>query len=168
MRELLGNELVCDGLEGDLLTAIQRHYVVHRNVSKHFHPPWTKTEQKSQARINGERNGLLFWAMPDTGGRRKRGSAWTLSNAHEVGQLVVVQCGLCNVKRWSQPSDLWEIFGDVEAEQVGSKMSCERCGKNEFMHVETQNPSARERQIIRVRRLAEIRIVRRVIWRDEN
>jgi hypothetical protein len=38
---------------------------------------------------------------------------------------------------------------------VGSRMSCERCGKHEFMHVETQNPTARERQGIRVRRLAE-------------
>ncbi|TIM11939.1 MAG: hypothetical protein E5Y62_01830 [Mesorhizobium sp.] len=32
---------------------------------------------------------------------------------------------------------------------------CERCGKHEFMHVETQIPTARERQGIRVRRLAE-------------
>ncbi|RJT23002.1 hypothetical protein D3227_39150 [Mesorhizobium waimense] len=92
--------------------------------------------------------------MPDTGGRRKRGGAWTLSNAHEVGQLVLVRCGLCNVKRWYQPSDLREIFGDVEAELVDSKMSCERCGKNDFMHAETHNPSARERQGIRVRWLA--------------
>ncbi|RWB18797.1 MAG: hypothetical protein EOS28_30855 [Mesorhizobium sp.] len=106
--------------------------------------------------------------MPDTGGRRKRGSAWTVSNAHEVGQLVVVQCGLCNVKRCYQPSDLREIFGDIEAELVGSKMSCERCGKHDFMHVETQNPTARERQGIQVRRLAEIRVVRRVVWKDEN
>ncbi|TIM65672.1 MAG: hypothetical protein E5Y60_21010, partial [Mesorhizobium sp.] len=95
--------------------------------------------------------------MPDTGGRRIRGSEWKVSNAHDVGQLVRVQCGLCNVKRWYQPGDLKEIFGDIEAELVGSKMSCERCGKNDYMHVETQNPSARERQSIHVRRLAEIR-----------
>ncbi|CAH2406525.1 hypothetical protein [Mesorhizobium escarrei] len=106
--------------------------------------------------------------MPDTGGRRKRGSEWKLSNAHEVGQLARVQCGLCNVKRWYQPGDLREIFGNVEAVLVGSKMSCERCGKNEYMHAETQNPSARERQGIRVRRLAGIKVLRRVIWRDEN
>jgi hypothetical protein len=106
--------------------------------------------------------------MPDTGGRRKRGSEWKLSNAHEIGQLVLVRCGLCNVKRWYQPSDLREIFGDIEAELVGNKMICKRCGKNEYMHVETQNPSARERQGIRVRRLSEIRMVRRVVWRDED
>ncbi|ARP66539.1 hypothetical protein A9K65_026720 [Mesorhizobium sp. WSM1497] len=106
--------------------------------------------------------------MPDTGGRRKRGGEWKLSNAHEIGQLVLVRCGLCNVKRWYQPSDLKEIFGDIEAELVGSKMSCTRCGKNEYMHAETQKPSARERQGIRVTRLAEIRTVRRVVWRDED
>lgn len=106
--------------------------------------------------------------MPDTGGRRKRGGEWKLSNAHEIGQLVLIRCGLCNVRRWYLPSDLKEIFGDIEAELVGSKMSCKRCGKNEYMHAETQNPSARERQGIRIRRLAEIRMVRRVTWRDED
>lgn len=106
--------------------------------------------------------------MPDTGGRRKRGGEWKLSNAHEIGQLVLVRCGLCNVKRWYQPSDLREIFGDIEANLVGSRMSCDRCGKNEFINAETQSPSARERQGIRVRRLAEVRMVRKVVWRDED
>ncbi|MFK0690896.1 hypothetical protein ACFX5Q_22230 [Mesorhizobium sp. IMUNJ 23033] len=105
--------------------------------------------------------------MPDIDGRQKRGGAWTLGNAHDIGQLVLVRCGLCNVKRWYQPSDLREIFGDIEVELVGGKMSCERCGKNDCMHAETQNPTARERQGIRVRRLAEIRTVRRIVWRDE-
>lgn len=50
-----------------------------------------------------ERNEFLFLVMPDTGGRRKRGGEWKLSNAHEIGQLVLVRCGLCNVKRWYQP-----------------------------------------------------------------
>lgn len=104
--------------------------------------------------------------MPDNDGRRKRGGAWKLSDAHEIGQLVIVRCGLCSVKRWYQPGDLKEIFGDIDAELVGSKMSCERCGKNDCMHAETQNPTARERQAIRVRRLAEIRTVRRIIWKD--
>ena len=52
-----------------------------------------------------------------------------------VGQLVLVRYRLFNVKRWYQPSYLMGIFGDVKADSVGSKMSCERCGKNEFMHV---------------------------------
>lgn len=82
--------------------------------------------------------------------------------------MCVSSAGSAASKRWYQPGDLREIFGDVEAEMVGSKMTCERCGKNEFMHVETQNPSAGERQSIRMRRLVEIREVRRVIWRDED
>ncbi|RWE82523.1 MAG: hypothetical protein E5W28_00835 [Mesorhizobium sp.] len=106
--------------------------------------------------------------MPDISGHRKRGGEWKLSNAHEIGQLVLARCGLCNVKRWYMPGDLREIFGDIEAELVGSKMSCKRCGKNEYMHAETQSLSARERQGIRVVRLAEIRMVRRVIWKDED
>ncbi|WP_281034767.1 hypothetical protein [Mesorhizobium sp. M4A.F.Ca.ET.022.05.2.1] len=38
-------------------------------------------------------------------------------------------------------------------------MSCERCGKHDFMLAETQNPTALERQGTRVERLAEIKVV---------
>ncbi|ESW63602.1 hypothetical protein X771_29300 [Mesorhizobium sp. LSJC277A00] len=31
----------------------------------------------------------------------------------------------------------WGIFGDVEADVVGSKLSCRRCGRNEYMQAET-------------------------------
>ncbi|ESW94633.1 hypothetical protein X769_32285 [Mesorhizobium sp. LSJC268A00] len=31
----------------------------------------------------------------------------------------------------------WGIFGDVEADVVGSKLSCRRCGRNDHMQAET-------------------------------
>ncbi|ESW65594.1 hypothetical protein X773_31840 [Mesorhizobium sp. LSJC285A00] len=30
----------------------------------------------------------------------------------------------------------WGIFGDVEADVVGSKLSCRRCGRNDHMQAE--------------------------------
>ena len=165
---VLCNELIGDCLKGGFSAAVQRTLCGPWRSLQKVHADSEQKGNKMSRRIDSVRNEFLFLVMPDTGGRRKRGGAWTLSNAHEVGQLVRVQCGLCNVRRWYQPKDLMEIFGDVEAELVGGKMNCERCGKNDCMHVQTQNPSARERQDIRVRRLAEIRVVRRMVWRDEG
>jgi hypothetical protein len=106
--------------------------------------------------------------MPDTDGRRKRGSAWKLGNAHEIGQLVLVRCGHCNLKRWYEPSDLIRLFGDVDTDRLHGAMLCLKCGSKEFISAEAQSLTARERVGIRVRRLAEIRVVRRVIWRDDD
>jgi hypothetical protein len=46
-------------------------------------------------------------------------------------------------------------------------MRCERCKLRE-LDADIILPSAAERLKIRVRRLVEIRMVRRVIWRDEE
>jgi hypothetical protein len=95
----------------------------------------------------------------------KRPSAWTLSKAHRAGQLVRVRCGHCNIARHYVPADLQRLAGDLPAAAI--KMRCEKCGKSEWMRVSFENLPAAERQEIRVRRLAEVRLVRKVIWRDE-
>ena len=106
--------------------------------------------------------------MPDTGGRRKRGCEWKLSNAHELGQLVLVRCGHCNIKRWHEPADLIRLFGDIDTDRLNGAMRCLKCGSKDHISAEARHLTARERVGIRVRRLAEIRVVRRVIWRDEE
>jgi ribosomal protein S27AE len=95
----------------------------------------------------------------------KRPSAWTLSKAHGAGQLVRVRCGHCNITRHYQPADLQQLAGDVPAD--GIRMRCEKCGKSEWMRATFEALPAAERQAIRVRRLAEVRMVRKAIWRDE-
>lgn len=79
----------------------------------------------------------------------------------------MVRCRLCNVKRWYDPNDLLKLFGDVEAAAIDGKMFCVKCGKKEYISAEFQHLSAKERMGVRVRRLAEIRTVRRIIWKDE-
>lgn len=106
--------------------------------------------------------------MPDTGGRQKRGFGWTLGKAHDAGQLVRVTCQHCNIKRWYQPGDLIKLFGNIEVDQLTGAMVCVKCGLKEYILAEADSLTARERMSIRVRRLAEVRMVRRVIWEDEE
>lgn len=106
--------------------------------------------------------------MPDMGGRQKRGIGLRLRNAHDAGQLVLVRCQHCNIKRWYQPGDLIKLFGNAEVDQLTGAMVCVKCGLKEYILAESESLTARERMNIRVRRLAGIRMVRRVIWEDEG
>lgn len=46
-------------------------------------------------------------------------------------------------------------------------MRCDRCHKSEFVNALFVRLSGPERQSIRMRKLAEVRMVRKVIWQDE-
>jgi hypothetical protein len=89
----------------------------------------------------------------------------TLKKAHEARQTVRVNCQLCNIRRYYDPSDLEQLCGDIPVERV--RMRCNGCGKTDYIAVSLFIPGAEERQGIRIRRLAEIRMVRKVIWQDE-
>jgi hypothetical protein len=102
--------------------------------------------------------------MPEPSGRQKP-SVWTLSKAHGAGELVRVRCAHCNIVRHYYPADLQKLAGDVPAAAI--KMRCEECGKREWMRISFERLPAAERQGIRIRRLAEVRTVRKVVWRDE-
>ncbi len=110
---------------------------------------------------------LLSGAMPESTGRRRRGPAWRLSNAHAVGQLARIRCGHCRISRYYEPADLQQLFGDVEIDQVVRRMRCERCGLQDYLNATLEMPTALERTSIRIRRLAGVRMVRKVVWRDE-
>jgi hypothetical protein len=104
--------------------------------------------------------------MPESPSPRRRGSVWKLSNAHDVGQLACVQCQLCNIKRYYRPDDLLKLFGDVGIDDV--RMRCEKCGHGDYIVAELHHMTATERASVRVRRLVEIRMVRKVTWRDSE
>lgn len=59
------------------------------------------------------------------------------------------------------------LVGDIPFWDVDRPMRCERC-KRRDLEVDILLPSASEGLKIRVRRLVEIRMVRRVIWRDDG
>ena len=104
-------------------------------------------------------------AMPEVTNRNRR-NAQTLGKAHDIGQLLLVECGFCRIKRHYLPGDLFKLLGDVPFWDVEHRMRCVKCGRND-LRAHLHFPSAEERQRIRVRRLREVRMVRRVIWQDE-
>lgn len=101
---------------------------------------------------------FLFHRMPER--------IWTLSKAHDVGQLVRVRCRLCPGWRRYQPDDLRRLLGDVDVHGIARRMRCERCGRRDEMQAEVFIPVASERMRLTVRRLVgEVRKV--AVWRDE-
>ncbi|MEO4000288.1 hypothetical protein [Mesorhizobium sp. CAU 1732] len=87
-----------------------------------------------------------------------------MSNVGDDGMLVRVQC--CHV-RYYRPEDLIALFGNFQAVKIERYVrTCER-GCSRGFHVDFSLPSAAERQAIRVRKLKEIKLIKRPIWRDE-
>jgi hypothetical protein len=64
------------------------------------------------------------------------------------------------------PTALQQLLGDIPADAI--RMRCERCRKTEWIRASFEHPSAAERQAIKLRRLAGIKMVRKVVWRDER
>jgi hypothetical protein len=92
---------------------------------------------------------------------------WKLKQANEAGQLAKVQCQWCNTIKYFYPRDLMTLLGDAEVEEVERAMRCQQCKRGDYMVAEFKHMSAGERQGIRVRRLAKIKMVRKVIWADD-
>ena len=89
----------------------------------------------------------------------------TLSKAAQRGEIVRACCGHCHITRFYDPGDLQRVAGNVPADAI--RMRCERCGKTDWIRGSFELLPAAERQRIPLRRLVEIRMVRKVIWGDE-
>ncbi|MFC3326178.1 hypothetical protein [Mesorhizobium cantuariense] len=88
-------------------------------------------------------------------------------HAHDAGQVALVRCRHCNIKRYFKPGELREVYGNVPIEALRGKMRCQKCRNTEHIDAELLHLVGLEAVQVRYRRLAEIRFVRRVIWRDE-
>jgi predicted metal-binding protein len=105
--------------------------------------------------------------MPEPSRTPRTYVPWTLSKAHDTGQLVCVSCGLCPGKRYYRPADLKVVFGDMDAHSLAPFMKCERCGKKDYMRAELVTPIGEEAVRIKVRRLVRIKTKRVPVWRDD-
>ena len=97
-------------------------------------------------------------------GRRRE---QTLSEAHRVGQLARVTCHFCHVTRHFEPADLERLLGDVPFHALLDRMRCEKCRRRDYLVAVLTIPTAEERLNTGVRRLVDVRYMRRVTWRDE-
>lgn len=98
---------------------------------------------------------------------RPPNGSWTLSRAHNVGQIVGVRCGHCPGKRYYHPADLMQLLGNVECCHLEMLMKCERCQRGDEISTQVFIPLAEDRQKMKVRRLVAIKIKRVPVWRDE-
>ena len=106
--------------------------------------------------------------MPERYRGTRREDAVTLSDAHELGYLVRASCHLCSIRRVYDPCDLRQLAGNVGIRSLERRMRCERCDETENMEVGLWYPTAQERVGLRIRRLAGVKMVRKIIWRDEG
>lgn len=98
--------------------------------------------------------------------RQRDRDTYYLSNAHRNGDFIRVTCGGCSPARLYLPEDLIALLGDIAVMDLDEKMRCERCG--DTTTARTFHPSVAERSGLVVRRLAEVKMVRKVRWREEQ
>ena len=91
----------------------------------------------------------------------------TLGQARRAGQLVRITCQFCQITRHFTPADLEMLLGDVPFRYVLGSMRCERCRRRDYLVGALTIPTAEERNRTVLRRLVDVRYVRRVIWQDE-
>lgn len=89
-----------------------------------------------------------------------------LSNLNDGRQLVRIRCAYCKRNHHYFPSDLIQIFGDVDVDSLIGRMKCE-AGDHGFMNVEAVYPSGKEAVGLKIRRLVSIKIRRVPVWREE-
>lgn len=106
--------------------------------------------------------------MPDQPPEKRHHFRFTLSRAWEQGRYVRACCGHCNVRRIYDARDMIQVAGDVDADTLAGRFRCEKCRGRGWMQVEFWAPTAGELVGLTVRRLVEIRMVRRIRWRDER
>ena len=68
--------------------------------------------------------------------------------------------------RHFEPTDLERLLGDVPFHALLDRMRCE-CRRRDYLVAALTIPTAEERLKIRVRRLVDVRYMRRIVWRDE-
>ncbi|MCD2184742.1 hypothetical protein [Rhizobium sp. GN54] len=95
-----------------------------------------------------------------------RAKMHSLSKAEEIGQLVKVRCGYCNVTHFYRAGDIAQLVGDVSVLEIEGNFRCSRCGKKDAMTATLVLPSAAEREKMTVRHLVTIKNVRVPVWHD--
>lgn len=65
--------------------------------------------------------------MPEQPEKWPRGAAWTLTHAHDAGQVAGTRCARCNVTRHYKPAELREVDKNVTIDEVRDKVRCQEC-----------------------------------------
>jgi hypothetical protein len=90
---------------------------------------------------------------------------YPLSNLNQGRQMVRVRCSYCKRTHNYFPSDLIQIFGDVDVDSLMTRMRCEG-GDHGRLDVSSFLPTGSEAVGLRIRRLVAIKIQRVPVWSD--
>jgi hypothetical protein len=64
------------------------------------------------------------------------------------------------------PEDIMRLVGDVEADHIAAAMRCQKCHEKDRLEAAYVSLSGMERERVKVRRLVNVKMVRRVTWAD--
>ncbi|RWC25932.1 MAG: hypothetical protein EOS27_27155 [Mesorhizobium sp.] len=92
---------------------------------------------------------------------------YPLSNLNDSLRLVRVRCAYCKRSHNYFPSDLIQIFGDVDVDSLAYRMKCEMGRDHGYLDVEAFSPTGKEAVGLRIRRLVALKIQRVPVWREE-
>lgn len=98
----------------------------------------------------------------------KRKNSYTLSDAAKNGRYAKLRCRFCKTERFYLIDELRIAFGDIECDDVTyqGRWRCTTCNELDMIDFSIVSPSAAELQKIKLRRIARIEYIRRVLWRD--
>ena len=91
---------------------------------------------------------------------------YPLSNLNDGARFVKVTCAYCKRTHHYFPTDLMQIFGDVDVDSLADRMRC-IAGDHGTLRVEAISPTGREGVGMRVRRLVGFKIKRIPVWKEE-
>ncbi|WP_140518182.1 hypothetical protein [Mesorhizobium sp. B2-2-3] len=103
--------------------------------------------------------------MPETYAPKRRD--YPLSNLNDGMRLVRIRCRYCKRTHCYHPSDLIQIFGDVDVDSLMDRMKCENDPSHGRLDVEAFAPTGREAVGLRIRRLVALKVQRVPIWRED-
>lgn len=108
--------------------------------------------------------------MPEPYAPKKGKNAYTLEHARQFYEVAEIKCRYCKTVRYFAIADLKVLFGDIECDDVVYQpgWNCEQCNRDAGFEFELKKPSAEERQKMVIRRIEEIKYVRKIKWRDER
>jgi hypothetical protein len=103
--------------------------------------------------------------MPQAPHRQHRypGQGYSLAQAAEAGQIVVIRCALCRRVVNYLAADLCTLL-DPHLDARGAHFPCGKCRTREYLQVKLRVPAPGDFGSLMVRRPAGLRQIR--IWRD--
>lgn len=90
----------------------------------------------------------------------------TLSAFTTDSLFIRIKCTWCKIDHLYRPADLVPLCGDITVYEIAGKFRCERCDKKSYMEAELYSPMAADTVGLKVRKLVEIKLVRKPVWQD--